>query len=211
MIPVFMDGDGGRSDLTYDQVSAALLSICQSHRQQGRAHAFAFIFFDFCSPEVVKVLEDPEYWQALHVISGNDLTVFSIHARHPHHEPDRMSYMVSVSPSGDSDGRQLLARYFGLRKNIRFPVLVFFQVTNDSVTGAEFVQLKADRIEDSYIEIRDLLKLAAAAVSAAPNKDDPTGVFEAICRKLREREIKLFALKCFNVTQWVARLIGVLK
>jgi hypothetical protein len=55
-----------------------MIKICNSHRKNGKALAFAFILYDFDNATLRKVLNDQYYWDELDHISGKYLTVFSI-------------------------------------------------------------------------------------------------------------------------------------
>jgi len=173
------------------------LDICKAHRKEKRALAFAFILYDLRNPQVAKALRDPDYWRALDDISGKYLTVFSIHTRSTEQNPyrqfnqsDRLDYMSWVTSERFEDGREVLERYFDLGNSVRLPAALFFQVANSEVMGSRLVQLREKRTEDTFLEIKDIIRCAANAVSEVTeeNYGNDYEIFQLIEEKLRDRE-----------------------
>ena len=75
MHSVCLNARGQNQD--FQEFEESMLQICKEHQTTRRALAFAFILYDFNNAHVAKILKDPDYWQSLHQISGNYLTVFS--------------------------------------------------------------------------------------------------------------------------------------
>src|SRR5690606_3233660 len=50
-----------------------------NHKKENRALAFAFIVYNFESPQIAKVLEDNHYWDSLNRIASSFLSIFYIH------------------------------------------------------------------------------------------------------------------------------------
>lgn len=59
-----------------DNLRNYIMQVCQTHRDENRALAFAFIVADLHNPHVNKILHDHNYINSLHEISGKTLTVF---------------------------------------------------------------------------------------------------------------------------------------
>lgn len=102
MIPIYLHDKSGHDSYFYDEFESDFLRICETHREEGRALAFAFILYDFTSPQVAKVLRDQDYWNALDQLSGKYLTVFSFHTRPA---SKRVSPM-KIAGFGICDGRE---------------------------------------------------------------------------------------------------------
>ena len=70
MVPLKIFENGSIHELNTDDFSDGVIELCEKHREKGRALAFAFLIYDFCNPQIIKVLEDADYWNALNTISG---------------------------------------------------------------------------------------------------------------------------------------------
>src|SRR5580704_1457649 len=79
MYNVYLNSESLPQD--FKSFESKMLEICNEHRKEDRALAFAFILYDFENPHLRKILEDRYYWEALNIISGKYLTVFSIHCK----------------------------------------------------------------------------------------------------------------------------------
>ena len=150
--------------------------------------AFAFILYDFKNPQISKVLHDPNYWRALNDISGRYLSVFSLH-----HSPDEQQGEVRTAGwAGPGNAtRILLLKHFGITPPVPMPSLLFFQVSNEKVTGTYLVKLHATRIEDSFIEIADVLTAAATSISQVKdeNRENTDEIFTLIETELQQRHM----------------------
>ena len=68
MIPIVRHSRGeDNKSYSFDSFEQEFHHICEAHRSQGRAMAFAFILYDKNSPEIKKVLNDPDYWDSLSI------------------------------------------------------------------------------------------------------------------------------------------------
>ena len=106
-----------------------------------------------------------------------------------------MSYMTSVSSEVFNDGSSLLEKYFNLRKTIRLPAILFFQVSNNEIIGTHLVQLTKEKVEDAFLEIKEIISAAAEAVSEVKeeNYGNDYEIFNLIERRLNDRGIVLLA------------------
>ena len=69
MVPLRFYKDGLIHELSNDAFSQSIIDICEQHRKEKRALAFAFILYDFENPQIFKILDDRNYWNALNTIS----------------------------------------------------------------------------------------------------------------------------------------------
>lgn len=145
------------------------LEICNGHKDQDRALAFAFILYDFESPQLLKVLRDTDYWRSLNQKSGNYLTVFSIHYK----EKVKVRGSHSFSPKSggnnfsklDRSSNQLVRKYFG-EINIKYPAILFFQVDKENVTDALLIELDEKKIESAFLELKEYIDSAVQALES---------------------------------------------
>ena len=179
MIPIISHSKEGGKGYTFNNFKSHFLRICESHREEKRALAFAFILYDMRNPQVAKALNDPLYWQALNDISGKFLSVFSFHTM-PHHKKNQRKnnsnsimtgYMTSITLDDFEDSRSMLENYFELDKNIQLPAILFFQVSSSEIIGSKLVQLTQEKTEDVFIEIKKIISSAADSVSNVANEN----------------------------------------
>jgi len=219
MIPMISHGSAGDKGYTLNDFEARFLQICSEHRKDNRALAFAFILWDFTHPHVTKVLKDPDYWNALDEISGRYLSVFSFHtrpskgkrkARQYEQQSDVISYMVKVHTDVKDSERSLLERYFDLEDGIKLPAVLFFQVSNEEIIGTHLVQLQSEKIEDSFLEIRNILSVAAASVSEVvqENYANSPEIFALIKKKLEDRGLRLWIKKGYEKAMQAKKLFS---
>lgn len=198
MIPIISHGKLGDRGYLFDNFESDFLNICERHREDKRALAFAFILYDFSHPHITKALEDQDYWNALDKISGEYLSVFSFHTREKRKRVSRnkstkrsdvMSWMNPVDVEELTNGKSLLEKYFDLEQPIRLPAILFFQVSNSEITDTHLVQLTKEKIEDSFLEIKEIISTAAESVSEIKdgnNRNDRV-IFSLIENSLKDR------------------------
>lgn len=81
MVPLKILIDGQIHYIEKDQFKGSIIDLCERHKDENRALAFAFLIYDFENPQIIKVLEDQEYWNALDKISGKFLSIYYIHSK----------------------------------------------------------------------------------------------------------------------------------
>ncbi|WDF76046.1 hypothetical protein PQ469_19330 [Mucilaginibacter sp. KACC 22773] len=173
--------------------------------------------------QLAKVLADRDYWLALNEISGENLTVFSIHtkerkrvrARSDNSKANYMEMLVSVSsyenPSKSTD--TLIGKFFGEDVKISYPALLFFQVNDEKITDALVVCLKEKFIEKSFEEIKKYI--TAASITLKKIKPEYQGNYSEIFDQL-ELSVKgveqLYTLKRYlNVANSVFSFVEIIK
>ena len=150
-----------------------MIQICNQHRKENRALAFAFILYNFENPQLWKVLNDREYWLSLNDISGEYITVFSLNYIEPKklrkHQQDEfrgLEYLTNISTDlNPSEGaKELIQKYFGTEIKVKYPAVLFFQVDNNSVIDSLLVELKEEMIEPAFLELKEYLKSSVEAL-----------------------------------------------
>ncbi|MEZ5646851.1 MAG: hypothetical protein R3E99_17135 [Burkholderiaceae bacterium] len=92
-------------------------TICQEHLHEGRARAFAFVFYDMTNGVVRRALSDAQGFRLLHEKTGKDITLFYLHDRaiEAHWRSFNKTFMEALGvedqavPSIRKDSRHLLA------------------------------------------------------------------------------------------------------
>lgn len=202
MIPIISHGKSGDNGYTFDHFEEEFLNICETHRQEKRALAFAFILYDFLQPQIAKTLHDQDYWNALDKLSGQYLSVFSFHTisnpkrKRPKKEENGsqvLYQMANVYSEEFNDGRSLLEKHFNLEDNIRLPAILFFQVSNSEIIDSHLVQLTENKKEDAFLEIKEIISTAAESVSEVKEENHRNDhvIFNLIENSLKERGVIL--------------------
>ena len=215
MIPIFEETAEGRLGYSFEEFKRAFLDICEQHRSEGRALAFAFILYDFTQPEVGKMLRDRDYWRALHEISGHYLTVFSFHVQEPREAYDReWRLMVGVGPVNDPGMKTqlILKSYFELEERLELPAVLFFQTDEAGIAGYYLVRLSVRGVEEAFNEIRDLLSIAAEAARNRAQAPDttPHDIMKAVERSLARRSIRGNLQRGLKVLKEIKDAVGLL-
>lgn len=184
MIPIAINEN---QKFDYKSFKEYLVCICKEHRYAGRALAFAFIVYDFEDYTITEILQKKNYWTSLDKISGKTLSIFYINSNDSYYNKrqeeiyqeelkqfDRsikrgeMSYMVpvarGVTPVDNAIG--IIKEGLGIEENIKTPFVLFFQVgKEDNISDSLLVNLKRDKLEDAFLELRDHIKNAVESLS----------------------------------------------
>ena len=84
MVPIYEQGDGRGIGHSMNSFIARFDQICREHEKEGRAKAFAFVFYDFTNGAFRRLLKDQGVFTRLDRLSGHDLSIFYLHARTAH-------------------------------------------------------------------------------------------------------------------------------
>lgn len=79
MIPIFEQGDGRGIGHNLRSFLDRFDDILDEHSKSGRAHALAFVLYDFKDREFKQILKDQGVFTQLDRLSGNDLSIFFLH------------------------------------------------------------------------------------------------------------------------------------
>lgn len=218
MVPIFEQTPDGEHGYSFPNFEERFLSICEEHREAGRALAFAILLFDVDSPEMIKMLRDPDYWSALDRVSGSCLSVFTLLTSQPRSSHDlEFRGLAGVGPVHDPGMKlQLILRsYFGVSETVRFPSVLLFQVDRQAVSGYCFVQLRSDSVETIFNEVRALIRDVAEALAASMGQGagESEELFTAIKRRLLKRSTVQFlkdGKKVFDNVKDIVSLAGLL-
>lgn len=80
MVPVYEQGNNQGIGHSFDSFIKRFQEICQQHVDLRRAHAFAFIFYDFKNTTIRKILKSQGGFAELDRLSGRNLSVFYLHS-----------------------------------------------------------------------------------------------------------------------------------
>ena len=155
MVPLKIFKNGSVHELNKKDFSNGIIELCEKHREESRALAFAFLIYDFRNPQIIKVLEDADYWNALDTISGKFLSIYYIHSR-------ERNFAEDLSAANDLERRGLhpinggmpfsnllpiLKKYLALDNNVKLPSILFFQVEGKLISDYFLIELSEEGIE----------------------------------------------------------------
>ena len=212
MVPLKIFEGGLIHELSTDIFSKGIIALCETHRKQNRALAFAFLIYDFENPQIFKILEDVNYWNALNTISGKYLSVYYIHSRentfgedlsvHNGHEhrwlypiDDRMQ-LSTVMP--------MLKNYLALDEDVKLPAILFFQVEGKLISDYFLIELFEDKMEESFLELKDYLSSAVNRLKmiAPENYGNLQPIFDSLrqgVKSFKFRKVFFKNVKKFHV------------
>ena len=167
--------------MDFETFERRFLHICEEHKEQDRALAFAFILYGTDQPHIFKILDDGRYWEALHAKSGKQLTIFTIKQRDSHVSSvsssekkfssliwnfTAITAMTPVNYKGNPlvGYDSLLRQYFGKDILITYPAILLFQVEEGKIIDSLIVKLKEVKVEDGYNEIKKYINSAVSAL-----------------------------------------------
>jgi hypothetical protein len=172
MFPIYINKT--KENVDFDFFIDNFQRICRFHQTQGRASAFAFIIYDFENIHLRKILMDTDYWDTLDRTSGNYMTIFSLFEEQTKQRFNdtlfpkkvRMKFdAVKIDTTNDLglSYRQIIELFFG-GTDFPSPSILFFQVDEEQITDSFFVELKENKIEDGFIELKNIIDKSIEAI-----------------------------------------------
>lgn len=190
MVPLKVFENGSIHELNSDDFCNGIIELCVKHRKEGRAIAFAFLLYDFCNPQIIKVLEYIDYWNALNTISGKLLSVYYLHSqdrifaenlvavdqveRRGLYSLDALSSIDSILP--------MLKKYLALDDNVKLPSIFFFQTEGKIISDYFLIELSEDHIEESFLELKNYIEAAVDKLEMidSENYENYQPIFESL-------------------------------
>ena len=84
MNPIYQQKEKGKKGLQLEDFKKEFISIRNSHSKEKKILAFAFVLYCyFGNPQLSKIFDDTDYWEALNSISGNYLSIFYVDSKLP--------------------------------------------------------------------------------------------------------------------------------
>lgn len=184
-------GDFGRG-LASEEFKARFVALCEEHRATDRALVFGAILYSYKDAAVIKTLEDPVYWSALNELAGQYASIFVFYS--PITDPQAPDDYWSKQEA--SDARVALAeinQWFLKGKDLTLPAILFFQVKHGSVIDGTAVALKAERPDESFLEMKHILRTVSGALQSVKraNKENAGPIFGLVRNALSDRTLGL--------------------
>lgn len=194
MYSVFINSS--QAGIGFDDLQNNLREICRQHQVENRASAFAFIIYNFENENVRKILNDKEYYDSLNSISSNYLTIFSLFDKPTREQlntkintwTSTTSFSLHSVITNRDLGRSykdIIETYFGSFE-FSTPAILFFQVNREMISQHFFVELKEEKIEEGFLEMKSIIKDSIQAVKriSAKNNKNYDRIFEMLKRNV---------------------------
>lgn len=141
MHPIQMqEGDRGIG-MGYTAFISRFEAICQEHLHEGRARAFAFVFYDMTNGVVRRALHDAHGFRLLHEKTGKDITLFYLHdlAIEAHWRSFNRTFMNALGVEGQTAP----------------PCIVFFRVHGEDIEDVSIYRID-DQTTDPVLVAAEL-------------------------------------------------------
>lgn len=145
MIPIYEQGGGRGIGHTADSFLERFGDICRQHVTDGRAKSFALVLYDFTDRDLRYILKDQGVFAQLDRLSGQELSVFYLHA----------------------GNRQLIQRFnetliaeLGLGDRVTLPSVVFFRLSEDGENFGDvaLAQLDSADLVHGFHELYEVMQ-----------------------------------------------------
>ena len=153
MIPIYEQGDGNGIGHSFDSFSQRFDAICKQHLENGRAKAFAFIFYDFTNSDLREILKNKGVFAQLDRLSGAELSIFYLHGRTSSFVKKFNSHFIAA---------------LGVTDQVELPCVVFFKVKGEKIEDIEIAQLDSANLIHGFHELYSAVERYLAAVPNEP-------------------------------------------
>lgn len=143
MIPIYEQGTGHGIDHSLSSFLVRFELLCREHIREGRARAFAFIFYDFYDQELRRILRDQGVFAELDRLSGTSLSLFYLHAGRRR--------TVERFNAG-------FLKRLGVNSDARLPCVVFFRVKEDKIEDVTIAQLENANLIHGFRELYGVIE-----------------------------------------------------
>lgn len=156
MIPIFEEGGGRGIGHDVQSFFKKFDGICDDHITDGRAKAFAFIFYDFDNQEFRKVLHDQGVLTQLNGLIGFDLSIFYLHDCN--------------KTTTDRFNKDFLTR-LGIADDVRLPFVAFFKTDDKKICDVVVRHLESPDLIHGFSELSQVIDRYIKEMTA-PDKQD---------------------------------------
>jgi len=206
MVPIRTFIKGQLVDIGTGELYQNLHAICNEHRKENRALAFAFILYNFKNPQIFKMLEDEDYWRALNETSSHYLSIFYIALSSDRYFAEDLVESDGIESRG-LHGLQasetlipLLKPYFELDEKIKLPSVLFFQENDGLLEDYFLLALDERKLEESFWELQTYVENVVTTLEGITedNYNNSKEIFNLLKSGVKGQRLKR---KIFNKTQ----------
>lgn len=149
MIPIYEQGNKEGIGLSFDSFIRRFQEICQQHVNAKRAHAFAFIFYDFRDKTIRRILKSQGGFANLDRLSGRNLSVFYLH---------------SDNEALNKHFNATFKHVFEIKESVELPFVLFLKFDGEinNIEDLKVVELEQENpmfaFNELYVTIEDYIK-----------------------------------------------------
>jgi hypothetical protein len=199
---------------SFDSILERLIEICNEHIRDNRAFCFCMFLYDETNASLIKAIKDEDNWNALHYISGNRLTIFSIHKKHrgsmrAHSSPairfQFNSHKIFSKNDLEIENQKLVEKYFSNVGDINYPSLLFFQIDRENIIDHLIVELREKKMEETFLEVKEIIDAATTGLKRVDrsNKENRRGSFNQVIGELIKLQSK------YQLIRFTKRILSV--
>jgi hypothetical protein len=161
MHPIQMQEGPRGIGMGYKDFIAAFQAICQEHLMDGRARAFAFIFYDMTNGVVRRALSQAHGFRLLHEKTGKDITLFYLHDRavEAHWRNFNKTFMTAL----------------GVEEQAVPPCMVFFRVHGEQIEDVSIYTID-DQTQDPVLIVAELEQYVDDAIKRINAEGNLSGI-----------------------------------
>ena len=182
MFPIYIDRLRTGEGMPVQSFVKTFKEICTAHQIEGKASSFAFIVHDFTNPEITKVLDDRNYFNALDEISGNNLTIFYLHLTPEKNKAVQFLGKERLVRDLTGEMNDFLVQEFKLEERISTPAILFFQIKNKEIIDFFFCSITERTTEKAFLEIENLVQKNISVIKqiSSESKENYPEIFTLI-------------------------------
>ncbi len=151
MIPIYELGSGNGIGHGLSSFLRRFDQICTEHLRKNRAKSFAFIFYDFTDQAIQKILKNEGVFAQLDRLSGEELSVFYLHARTKTTVEAFNAHFIDT---------------LGIEGRATLPCVVFFRVREGAIVDVEIAQLDSADLIHGFFELYGAIQQYLSSESA---------------------------------------------
>jgi hypothetical protein len=237
MVPIALKAD---KQFDEEEFKEHLLKLCNHHKKQKRALAFAFIVYDFDDQAINQILKHKDYWSNLDKISGKFLSVFYINSRDSYYKMRQKQiyneeiqaainsresnicfrirnthFLIPLTPKPTplDNAIGFIKKEFKLDDNLKHPFVLFFQTDGEDISDFFIVTLKQEKLEEAFFELRDHIKNAVDSLSEVKPEyiDNYQEIFDLIRSGVKDAKFNDFVKKKVVPKLSIREIISLIK
>jgi hypothetical protein len=231
MVPIVINDNQSFDDNSFKDY---LLNICQTHKDQQRALAFAFIVYDFDDYTITQILQDKNYWTTLDKLSGQYLSVFYVNSQNEHYKRRQQEIYLEERNRQAENARKgivsffvplmlkatpldktiaLIKKDFEITDEIKHPLVIFFQSDGEEILDYFLVSLKQEKLEDAFLELKSLLKNAIEGIKRVTpdNFENHQEIFDLLKSEVKSGKLYNFINKKIVAKLGIGTIISLVK
>ena len=151
MFPVYLfnDREKGNIGINTQEFQRRFRNICERHRIEKRARVFAFILTDFNTMEANHFILNEQYWNKMHTLSGDYITVFHLDFNSSDVNQLFRTGRTKLVQEHYSKFFSGLSKLFGVDNILDFkmPAVLFFQTEKAEILDFFCVELKSNELQ----------------------------------------------------------------